>query len=423
MSMVHVWWMEYRRSLLPWFALPLLVIQVWGMSSASSTWNESSTSASLAVAWPGMFIAAILGGLAALSGYTRAHWGESILANAAIPRWRIEAALITPALVVSILVPLGGLLAAWLSVPGALSSAAKGLRVEFALLAWSLSLAAIGMGHILGRLWLSRLAPGVAALIPIFLAAAMHRPDGLVFVPLLAPLKNVPSPLAVGTTVAFGLAVILTAVIGPKARSLPGGRPGFHRLPVVLGTAAALSLMVASSQLPLMVPRSGEVTPLCTVGSPHLCTYPEAIALLPTLETLSTRAANLPSELVVPLKVLEDGLQDPGQPGLILLGDPWFAAESLSTAIVNQTLGPCTAPTTPSGDLTTSWLTEYYTLEEWVSATIYGSPRPETVFSTTDPIVRWDEVDSMLGADATAQSAWVQGHLDTLRAQCGPLTP
>ena len=161
--MIRVVWIEFRRSALFFLAVPLLALEVVGMCFGTSDWQDMWSTASLAVCWPLFIVAAVLAGTSALGAVARSKRGESILANSSIPRWRIELAMVLPAIVVSAFAVIAGLVVAQIAAWPAAHLGAGWLRLGFPLLGWSLLLLAIGVGHLAGRMIASYWTPPVAA--------------------------------------------------------------------------------------------------------------------------------------------------------------------------------------------------------------------------------------------------------------------
>lgn len=188
--MGRVIWREYRRSVL-WYLTPVVVaVELVGLFGASDPgWSDAWSTASLAVAWPGFFVAALLAGTTATAALSRARRGEAVMASAVRRRWRLEAAMIAPPIVVSFVVYLVGLVAALVATWPQAHVGAGWLRPGFALIAWSLAGIGIGAGHLAGRLFPSAWTPPLVATGVLMLAVTLSTPDGLLFVPITAPIE------------------------------------------------------------------------------------------------------------------------------------------------------------------------------------------------------------------------------------------
>ena len=160
--------------------------------------------------------------------------------------------------------------------------------------------------------------------------------------------------------------------------------------------------------------------PLCTTGEPQICVFPEAPALLPVVEAMSTRLAHLPSDIVtVPHRLDQAGLDPSGtDAGFGVDSDPWFVADALSGIVAAHSTLACEPSDASTESEKTIANTEYFTILEWLASRIYGGPRPHDVHTTLDDVIDVDDIRDVLAKSESEQQAWAQEHLDRMRAAC-----
>lgn len=415
--MIPVARLELLRSGHAYLVLPLLAVQVVGMRSALDDWAGTWSAASVAVAWPGFIIAAALAGSTSLAAVSRTRRGESILANAVRPRWQLEAAMLLPPVLISVVLVIAGIVTAQVMAWPTASSGAGWLRLGFAVIEWSYLLLAIAIGHVAGRLVASWWTPAVAALGVLAVAVTVTNSDGLLFVPLQAPLHLRLSHHAVLLLLVAAVLALASASAGFRARQHAGGRVAIRVAVLPTGAAIVGALLVAASGTPLHLPRADQPDPLCTDGTPQICVVPEAPGVLSEARAMAERIAALPpGTYTAPERIEQLGVSDsPDAPAFALEGDRWFLADSLAGILATHSGRYCT-PVDDAAAAASS--AEYFTALEWLAARIHGGPRPAHVHSTIDDVVDLEEIARVLNQPDPEQAAWVSDRLTRMERAC-----
>lgn len=417
--MTRVAWFEFRRSPFLYLSVPLFAIEVIGMNGAIDDWAGTWSAASVAAVWPMFIIASVLTGACAYLGVSRSLRGESILANAAVRRWKIEAAMLLPPVAVATATLAVGI--TWAHVI-AWPTAHEGegwIRAGFPLLGYSLMLIGCAVGHLTGRLVPSYWAPPVAAFGILAVAVTVGTPDGLLFVPMSAPIHLTLRPSAVLLPIAAGVVALGTAALAVGARRRPEAPPTARRAVLGIGLATvALTIAVVAGQ-PSLVPRTDNARPVCTSTSPRLCVFPEMPGAVPELAAMADRIAALPqARFSAPAELVQTGL--PPVPGGVTFpaeGHRWFVADSLAGIVASKSGIGC-VPMDMEGESASIASDEYFVVLEWLAARIYGEARPADVHSTVDGMLDQAEIAALLAMPDTAQLAWVDEHLSRMEAAC-----
>ena len=416
--MQWVIWYEFRRSPL-WYMTPVIVaVELVGLIAAADPgWSDAWSTASLAAAWPGFIVGALLAGTTAMTALSRTRRGESVMASTVRRRWQLEAAMLAPPIVVSIVVYALGLTAALVATWPQAHVGAGWLRPGFVLIAWSLAGIGIGVGHLTGRLIPSAWTPPLVAAGVLMLAVTLTSPDGLLFVPLVAPIEYRLSVMTVVLPVTAALVVLVTAVTAVQARVAAGGPPRVRLRYALPGAVVAVGIIAVAMSVPRLVPRTDQVTPSCTEGAgPTICLYPEAPVMYQAVQDMSDRAASLPSDrLTWPSTIRQNGLAETGD--FSLAGGPWLIADQIAEVILLESGLACYSEDSPDPDA--AWA-RYVTISEWLADRLYGGPRPGSVHTTADDLIDLPEIAAVLERSETDQRRWFDDQVAELENACGP---
>lgn len=417
MSFIRICWIEFRRSVLFWATIPLLLAQIAGMTFGASDWVGEWSGSSLAITWPSMIVGPGLAGCAAMTAVSRSLRGPKILANSAVSRLRLEAALLVGPLIVAFVCVLVGVIYAYLRSYPIASQGPGSLRFGYAAIALSFSILSVALGHVCGRLVRSWWVVPVTVFLALGLAITVTHADGPAFITVLAPLSTALAPSAVVLPAAMAAAGLVVAfavgiMVGHQ------NRRSWSAIAAAVGGLAMMGAAVAvlAGTTPHAV-RTDPVEELCTESQPMICVFAEARRLEPMLSEYADHMAALPEPLVVPDRFVQIGLKGAD------VGD--FAAELGRWPIANifasrvwdaSSIGCPTAGL--SGEKLQEVETARVTIIEWLTARIYGSERPAGTGSTADALIDFAKLAEVLDSDEGQQAAWLQGEIDAVAQAC-----
>ncbi len=338
------------------------------------------------------------------------------MANTVRRRWQLEVVMLVPPIAVSTVVYVVGMAAALVATWPQAHAGAGWLRPGFVLIAWSLAGLGIGIGHLAGRLLPSAWTPPLVAAAVLILAVTLATPDGLLYVPIMAPIEYRLSVMTVVLPVIAALIALAVAVAAIRARAAAGGPPRVRPWFVLSGAAVAAGVIVAAMGVPRLVPRTDHVTPLCTEGAgPTICVFPEAPAMHQAVQKMSDRAAELPSDrLTWPSTIQQNGLVESGD--FSIVGSPWLLADQISGVIMVDSGLACYSESSPDPDA--SWA-RYVTISEWLTDRLYGGSRPASVHTTADELIDRAEIDAVLKRPEPDQKRWFDTQVAELERACG----
>lgn len=415
---MRLMWTDFRRSPLFLLAIPLMALEPIAMWYAAGDWQGMWTSASVAVCWPMVVIAPILAGSTCHAAVSWSRKGAAVMANSARPRWHDQVAMLLPALFVAGATLLAGLVLAHVTTWPIAHHGPGWLRLGLPLVSLSFLAIAIGLGHLAGHLASSWWMPPAVAMSVLALAVTLSRPGGLVFMPLLAPVGMRLVPAAVLLPVAAAAVVLVTATTGLHNWDRVVGRPARRRWVLGAGLIATAVVLGTATTVPLYLPRTDVVEPLCTdEGAPQLCIYPEAVKYLPVVSAIGQRVRDLPTGLFeVPPQMFQQGLRPEG--GFGYQAGPWQIASGVAGTILFESELYCDADDIGPQRRERAAI-ENASVREWLTLRLYGRPRPDGLYTTFDPLLDLEEIADVTRRPEDDQVQWVNERLRAMWVACG----
>lgn len=415
---------EVRRSPLRWVLPVLIAVDLLGVFGRSTSWIGVWPEAGAAAQIPAFYLGPAMAGAAAWAAARRRRanaggWmdaaarpvpGMELAHFAATLTYGVAAYVTGVVAAAAVTVPQGGPHFWW---PG------------YVLLGLAVITMCTALGHLLGRASTSLVALPVFCALAVFVVLGLFGPvpQGTEWGWGLSVLSGYPDvvvgagPLAARVGVAVALvAVAVTA--GRRLRS-SAGVPGWPSVPVAgLGAVTALAVCVVLTGLasPLLERREPPGEPLCTVGEPRVCLWPEHQRYLAQAEEMSRRIAALPQDLLTSPPVFHEtglhGEEEMGEGFYLMEGEIWTVATSLAIRIEEASSPPYCDATTPEAD--EARFQASMEVIAWLTARIAGGGKPSTLHGGP-PGVDEEAVHALTGEPESTQRAWVRERLDIVR--------